>query len=264
MAEDLLKTQVEKDREAVEFERAKEQQFKAQGGNSPWIHLLGQWGGVPGMAKASQPARPQAPSMSLDDRFAMERMRQGGREKLLKLGLGEKKQKVNDATNTHAMNAVMLDKANTQMEQAVKSGFMPGGFRSKIGTLIQEWVPFAGERGKSDAQQTYDSAQLTFADAVLRHRTGAQANEEEIKKTADELFPRNGDSDAAIAAKKRRRTIYQIIIREVAGDQYKKIAAEVKKQMAPKIKTYVKDGKTFAVKGGVTYERTPKGWVAVK
>lgn len=255
------KLQVEKDREKAAREAALEQEFAARGGMSPWISLLGQWGGTPGLERASMPVQAKAPSMSLEDRLALERMKQEGKERLTILGQSVKKDKpAKQFQETAALNAVMIDEANRQMEESVKKGFKPGGYRAQLGEMAS-YIPFVGERGKEDEQQQYESAQLTFADAVLRFRTGAQANEEEIRKTAAELFPRKGDSKAAIASKKLRRTVYQKSIRKIAGKSYKELAAELKKKESNE----PKEGATQLLEG-VTYRysRTTKTWNPVK
>ena len=63
---------------------------------------------------------------------------------------------------------------------------------------------------------TRDLDQLTYnaADILLRLRTGAQANESEIKKIQKQLFPMLGDSRAVVNSKlKERRADFEAIIR---------------------------------------------------
>lgn len=188
---------------------AQEQQFLARGGMSPWIHLLGQWGGVPGMAQAGKPTQAPAPRMSLADQIALEQMKQSGRERLAKTKAAytEKKEKIPAHRYTAAMYATDLNTAHGDLEKLMKEGFDPTGLAA--GAQTSSLYP---ERLKSEGIKRYEQLKESFINAALRPETGAAIAEHEFERAEKRYFPQPGDGPKEL---KQKRTARLLRIREM-------------------------------------------------
>lgn len=113
-----------------------------------------------------------------------------------------------------------LEDLKTLLEQdpgALSRSAMPGRKLPILGGYISNAV------GTGD----FDAIGYNIADTLLRIRTGAQANESEIRNLQSQIMPRAGDSPDTIRTKLRQLTqAYQNIL-SLAGDSNLSTPTEV-------------------------------------
>lgn len=125
------------------------------------------------------------------------------KKSLAEQGAEIKKQKADELSAVQAKQLGLAEigqLANKQYEEAVKEGFKPTEYSSKIDfmTMMPQFL-------KSDAGKKAVAAQSNWVEAYLRDASGAAIPPSERGAYADDFFPRPGDTDAIVANKAEMR-----------------------------------------------------------
>lgn len=110
--------------------------------------------------------------------------------------------------------ASLMAEAEKQYQAARAGGYDPTDLRNSAAAVL-EGLPFGGLDGlgslvRSDISDQGRAAEIAFADAQLKALSGAAAPEAEVKRNVKTLFPRPGESSAAVDPQRRamRETAY--------------------------------------------------------
>lgn len=103
--------------------------------------------------------------------------------------------------------AGLMSEAERQYQAARAAGYDPTDLRNSAAAVF-EGLPFGGLDGigqliRDDAGDRGRAAELAFSDAQLKAMSGAAAPEAEVKRNIKTLFPRPGESAAAVEPQRR-------------------------------------------------------------
>lgn len=146
--------------------------------------------------------------------------------------------------------AKMGSLANKQYEEAIKQGFQPTSYTSKL-----DFATWAPQFMKSDEGKKAVAAQDLWVENYLRDASGAAIPQSERSSYAEIYFPRPGDTPDIIQNKEQMRQQKEEIALIGAGpkaSEFKK--PEMTQQSQPQTK----------IINGKTYIKTQGGWKASK
>jgi hypothetical protein len=118
-----------------------------------------------------------------------------------KQGAQEKGSKLTDYNRRAGAMALLLNDANTQLEQLYNNGFDP----TTTSVWVQQHYPEWAEQWKTNDLKYYEQIQRSFVNTIARFWSGAEIKDSEYPKFRDMLFEKMGDPDAVRQQKKIAR-----------------------------------------------------------
>ena len=108
--------------------------------------------------------------------------------------------------------------ADAEYNKIIAAGYNPGSLKHVGNTIVEGVLPDSLESVfKSDARAAAQAYEDTFADAILRDRSGAALPDAEIARKKKALHRQIGESDAVAAAKAKLREHLVRVVAEKGG-----------------------------------------------